>query len=171
MFDKEAEKRKAKADKKPSRRTLPAERLDPLTEQVAADLFDVAWSWFSIHDLDTQAAWRMRKAFDTEGAKAMAKELFALHMLFDVLGQLSGPACEQIRAALESMKAGQDVKPIRLTLPKSRYEHFRRSLLKGLFNALGASVFVGDELKRVSFRLGDVLFSSPDDAPRTEQKG
>lgn len=139
--------------------------LDPMSAalQEACDkLADAAWSFLSADELATQAAWRIIRTYSTAGSKEIAKELYLMHIMLDCMKQIVDPAMEQIRNGLEAMKTGTIAKPIKLALPVTRYEHFRRQLLKSLLNAVKAK---GADGERHELHLGEIWFRSSDDAP------
>lgn len=150
------------ADNEPiNRAILPQDVLSRRLDKCLNELVDIAWSWLAPNELDTQTAARMRKAYKAEGAQQMAKELYILHVLFDILQQTSGPALAQIRETLEELKTLKLPKPKKLSLPKNRYDMFRRAILRSMFNAL--STTDAETGERVSFNLGDTVFFSDDD--------
>lgn len=131
-------------------------------DKAAEALYTAAWSCISAVELDNQSAFRIRKTYEAVGAQSIAKELYVLHMLFDILKQIADPAMEQIRNGLEAMKKQELAQPVKLALPLSRYEYFRRQLLKSLFDAVKV---LGTDGERHDLNLGYIWFASPDDAP------
>lgn len=150
------------ADNEPiNRAVLPPDVLNRRLEKCINELFDIAWSWLAPMELDSQTAKRLRNAYANEGSQQMAKELFVLHLLFDIMQQTTGPAMAQIRQMLEELKTLSIPKPAKVSLPRTRYDMFRRSLLRSMLNSLSA--LDSETGERVSFNLGNILFFSEDD--------
>lgn len=150
------------SDDEPIRRAvLPHDVLIRRLDKCLNELVDISWSWLSPMELNNQTAVMMKRAYKAEGVQQMAKELYMLHILFDILQQTSGPALAQIRETLEELKTLKLPKPKKLSLPKNRYDMFRRAIIRSMFNALSAADAETGE--RVSFNLGDTVFFSEDD--------
>lgn len=133
--------------------------------EIATDLlFDLAYSYFAHHELTQQHALRMRRCYKTKGAQNLASELYILHSFLEMLSNITAPSMEVVRQLLQDLKTESLPKPKRLRVPKTNYADLRRDFLKGLFNAIRPK---GETRARVDLRLGDVLFISDDDYPKS----
>lgn len=146
----------------PNRDIMPLDRLEKSIAFVLDQLVDMAWSYMAGDELDKMSR-ELRKVYNKEPGKlAIAKEVYVLHCLFEIMHQVAVPGMEVCRDMLESLKTESVPKSRKLTLPNSRRMQLRRTIVKGLFNALRPKI----DGERVDLKLGEALFASDDDSPR-----
>lgn len=147
----------------PNRDIMPLDHLEKSIAFVLDQLVDMAWSYMAGDELDKMGR-ELRKTYKEPGKLAIAKEIYVLHCLLEIMQQVSAPDMELCREILESLKTESVPKSRKLTLPNSRRMQLRRTIVKGMFNALRPKI----DGERIDLQLGEALFASDDDSPRID---
>lgn len=142
------------------------ERLDKL----CAELVAIADHYYGKEVVGSQYAKRFSAGKgNSKNRKGLAIQFGILAHLLSAMGEISPVGLDQLAAGVGAMmKEGKLCQPMKLTVPRSPSEFFRRDLLRGLFNAIA----VRDEAtgSMQSFGLGSLWFKADDDAPRLDME-
>lgn len=131
-------------------------------EMLCVELLSIAEHYFGDDVIGTGM---QNKFSGNRNVKRIAVQIAILNNTFQALSDIAGIGLQQCEAGAASIAEGGIAAPMALSMPKTEAESFRRSILRGLFNAIRVRM---PNKTMQSLRLGTLWFRSKDDPPRID---